>query len=149
MFPYPDVMTVLEVPGSIIKEALEHSVSNYPEDKGNWLAVSGLKFTFDASKPVGERIKPQDIVLLSGESIDLAAKYTMAVNRYIGTGGDGYECFEKPEVKLLIDPENTAGLIEMLMQFLKKTSTIYTVRPATEEKRQIRLELFNTSSDNP
>ena len=98
MFPYPDVMTVLEVPGSIIKEALEHSVSNYPEDKGNWLAVSGLKFTFDASKPVGERIKPQDIVLLSGESIDLAAKYTMAVNRYIGTGGDGYECFEKPEV---------------------------------------------------
>ena len=149
MLPYPDVMTVLEVPGSIIKEALEHSVSYYPLAEGNWLAVSGLKFTFDASKPAGERIKPEDIKLLSGESINLDARYTMAVNSYVGTGGDGYECFTKPEVKLLVDPENTAGLIEMLLQFLKKTSTTYTVKPANEEKRQIRLGLFNTSSTNP
>ena len=50
---------------------------------------------------------------------------------------------------MVLDPENTIGLIEMLLQFLKKTSTIYTVKPAAEEKRQIRLALFNTSSDKP
>ena len=115
MLPYPDIMTVLEVPGSIVKEALEHSVSYYPLAEGNWLAVSGLKFTFDASKPAYERINPQEIILPSGESIDLSAKYSLAVNSYVGGGGDGYECFTKPEVKLLVDPENTSGLIEMLL----------------------------------
>ena len=149
MLPYPDVLTVLEVSGSLIKEALEHSVSYYPQAEGNWLAVSGLKFTFDGSRPVGERIKPEDIMLPSGASIDLAAKYTMAVNNYVGNGGDGYQCFTKPDVKLLVDPENTPGLIEMLLQFQKKTSTTYTVKPANEEKRQIRLGVFNTSSDDP
>ena len=115
VFPYPDTMTVLEVTGSIIEEALEHSVSYYPEAEGNWLGISGLKFTFDASKPAYARVNPQDILLPSGDPIDLNAKYTLAINSYIAFGGDGFDCFEKPEVRMVLDPENTIGLIEMLL----------------------------------
>ena len=45
------------------------------------------------------------------------AKYTLAINSYIAFGGDGFECFEKPEpeVRMVLDPENTIGLIEMLL----------------------------------
>ena len=59
VFPYPDTMTVLEVPGSIIEEALEHSVSLYPNpENGKFLGISGLKFSFDASKPAYDRVDP-------------------------------------------------------------------------------------------
>ena len=107
MLPYPDFLIVVEVPGSIVKETLEHAVSLYPEAEGSWLAVSGLKFSFDPSKPAYERINPADILLPSNQPIDLNAKYSLAMNSYAGTGGDGYDCLTKPEVKTLIDPENT------------------------------------------
>ena len=66
MLPYPDSIIVLKMPGSVVKEALEHAVSYYPEAEGSWLAVSGLKFSFDPSKPAYERINPADILLPSG-----------------------------------------------------------------------------------
>ena len=66
MLPYPDNLIFLQVTGSIVKEALEKSVSLYPEAEGHWLAVSGLKFTFDQSKPAGERIDPASILTSSG-----------------------------------------------------------------------------------
>ena len=67
MLPYPDNIIVLRLPGSIVKEALEHAVSMYPEAEGNWLAVSGLKFSFNSSKPAYKRIETSDILLPSGE----------------------------------------------------------------------------------
>ena len=107
MLPYPDFLIVLELPGHVIKETLEHAVSLYPEAEGSWLAVSGLKFSFDPSKPSYDRINPADILLPNIKPIDLNAKYTLAMNSYAGTGGDGFECLTNPAVKTLIEPENT------------------------------------------
>ena len=86
MLPYPNFMTLLEMPGSFVKEALERSVDQLPEanDNNHFLAVSGLKFTANISKPIGERIDPNDIILPSGQPIDLNGTYKVAVNSYMG-----------------------------------------------------------------
>ena len=149
MLPYQDFMTLLEMPGSIVKEALERSVDFLPEAEGHFLAVSGLKFTCDISQPVGERIRPEDILLPSGQSFDLNASYKVAVNSYIGLGGDNYDVFTKPEVKMLVDPENSVQIMDLLLQFFRRISTSYTVKEKNEARRQERLKLFNTSSTSP
>lgn len=46
-FPFNDVMVVLKVKGSIIKEALEWAVSAYPGEDGRFPQVSNLNFSFD------------------------------------------------------------------------------------------------------
>ena len=61
MFPFPDQMIVLKMPGHIVKQLLETAVSRYPEHDGRFPAVSGLKFIFDPSKAVNERIDITDI----------------------------------------------------------------------------------------
>ena len=51
-------------------EALENAVSKYPQLEGRFLQVSGLKFAFDPSKPVGERVDAR-LVQVQDEYLDL------------------------------------------------------------------------------
>jgi len=44
------------MPGKIIKDALENGISCWPDYEGRWPVTSGVKFSFDPSKPAGERI---------------------------------------------------------------------------------------------
>ena len=43
--------------GAQIIEALEHGVSQAPKESGGFLHVSGMKYTYDSSQPVGSRVK--------------------------------------------------------------------------------------------
>ena len=149
MLPYPDSCLKLQVTGQVIKDALEESVSLYPEAEAKFLAVSGLKFTFDPSKSANSRIKATDILLPSGKPINLRKEYTVALNNYIGSGGDGYDMFTREGVKTLVDHENTLQVIDLLTQFFKRTSTSYKVKPVNEARRQMRLSACNTSSTDP
>ena len=69
--------------------ALENGVAgNYPSD-GRFPNISGFKFSFDASKPVGSRIV--EVTKLDGTAIAKDAKeYTLATPDFIVYGGDGY-----------------------------------------------------------
>jgi 5'-nucleotidase len=54
--------------------------------------VSGLKYTFDLSKPAGQRITAVEVAGKDGAyiAIDPAATYRTVVNNFISTGGDGF-----------------------------------------------------------
>ena len=56
MLPFDNKVTLVEVTGQTVWEALENGVDAYPELNGKFPQVSGIQYTFDASKPVGERI---------------------------------------------------------------------------------------------
>ena len=60
----------------------------------------------------------------------------------------GFEMFKKDEVKMITDHENSIWLIDLIKQFFKRTSIDYQVVPRNELRRQQRLKLFNTESDN-
>jgi len=90
VLPFDNILVGIELTGEQILAALEHSVSAYPAQLGGFLQVSGLTFTFDASKPAGQRVVE---VLVGGEPLDLKQVYRVATNDFLAAGGDGYEMF--------------------------------------------------------
>lgn len=89
VYPFGNQVATTVVTGENLWKALENGVGgNYPAD-GRFPQVSGLKFSFDSSKPVGSRIV--SVTKLDGTEIAKDSKeYTLTTLDYIVYGGDGY-----------------------------------------------------------
>lgn len=88
VYPFGNTVGVTEVTGANLWKALENGVSNWPGD-GRFPQISGFKFTFDTSKPVGSRV--QEVIKSDGTAIAKDDKvYTIAVPDFMIYGGDGY-----------------------------------------------------------
>jgi 5'-nucleotidase len=89
VFPFGNQVATTVVTGANLWKALENGVGgNYPGD-GRFPQISGFKFSFDASKPIGSRIV--EVTKLDGTAIAKDAKeYTLTTLDYVIYGGDGY-----------------------------------------------------------
>ena len=97
VLPYDATVLTAKLLGGIIKEALEHGVSRYPEEFGGFLQVSGLTFSFDPKHPAGKRITG---VTIGGLPLDADRLYKISVVDWLAFGGDGYEMLVEPFKKL-------------------------------------------------
>ncbi|TRY26424.1 bifunctional metallophosphatase/5'-nucleotidase [Brevibacillus sp. LEMMJ03] len=93
LLPFPNTLTVIEVTGEELKKALENGVSQVEEGAGRFPQISGMSFTYNPSKPAGERVVE---VKVGGQPLDLKKTYKVATNDFLAAGGDGYETFNKP-----------------------------------------------------
>ena len=89
VLPFTNIVTVCEITGDEVYQALEHGYSMLPETNGAF-SQTDLEVVFSADNPVGERIEE---VRLNGEPIDRNATYTVATNDFMAAGGDGYTMF--------------------------------------------------------
>ena len=89
VLPFTNIVTVCDITGEEVYQALEHGYSLLPETNGAF-SQTDLDVVFDATKPVGERILE---VKLNGEPIDRSATYSVATNDFMAAGGDGYTMF--------------------------------------------------------
>ena len=89
VFPFGNQVATTVVTGENLWKALENGVGgNYPGD-GRFPQISGFKFSFDASKPIGSRIV--EVTKLDGTAIAKDAKeYTLTTLDFVIYGGDGY-----------------------------------------------------------
>jgi 5'-nucleotidase len=89
VFPFGNQLATTVVTGANLWKALENGVGgNYPGD-GRFPQVSGFKFSFDASKPIGSRIV--EVTKLDGTAIAKDSKeYTLTTLDFLIYGGDGY-----------------------------------------------------------
>ena len=89
VYPFGNQVATTVVTGANLWAALENGVGgNYPAD-GRFPQVSGFKFSFDASKPVGSRIV--SVTKNDGTAIPKdSTVYTLTTLDYIIYGGDGY-----------------------------------------------------------
>jgi 2',3'-cyclic-nucleotide 2'-phosphodiesterase (5'-nucleotidase family) len=95
VLPFDNTLVVLEASGADIKTALERSVSEYPNQLGAFLHVSGLSFEFDPAKAPGERVVS---VKVDNNPLDEKKTYTVATNDFIAAGGDGYDVFKEAKM---------------------------------------------------
>jgi 2',3'-cyclic-nucleotide 2'-phosphodiesterase (5'-nucleotidase family) len=88
-----------DVTGAELAGALEHSVSFQPAAAGSNGQWSGVRFTFDAGEPVGDRIvdaivtraDASEVVLVEdGELVGGDEEFTIASIDFLLDGGDGY-----------------------------------------------------------
>ncbi|RHP36499.1 extracellular solute-binding protein [Lachnotalea sp. AF33-28] len=120
--PYDNTITVLEMSGQVLWDMLENGLSKITRDDipgGRFLQVSGICYTYDSSKPVGQRLA--EVKLVDGTALDTEGTYQVAVNNYMAGSqgyaegnGDGYEmlnCYDeqtpKGEVTLIRDMDLT------------------------------------------
>jgi len=89
VFPFGNQVATTVVTGANLWKALENGVGgNYPGD-GRFPQISGFKFTFDASKPVGSRVV--SVTTLDGTAIAKDSKeYSLTTLDFLIYGGDGY-----------------------------------------------------------
>ena len=89
VFPFGNQIATTVVTGANLWKALENSVGgSYPGD-GRFAQVSGLKYSFDSSKPLGSRIV--SVTKLDGTEIAKDSKeYTLTTLDFLIYGGDGY-----------------------------------------------------------
>src|SRR5215212_1337404 len=102
IFLFPDETRIMVFPikGSRLREILEHGVARTSVGKGAYLQVSGLKYSWDPSKPDGSRIVG-DIRKSDGTVIRASDTIRLAFNVYPACeGGGGYIV---PEAKTACD----------------------------------------------
>ena len=97
VLPFGNTLATMKLTGKEIIEALEHSVSQAPSESGGFLHVSGMKFTYDSSKPAGERVETVKVKGKDGSYADLdqTKEYVVATNAFTAKGGDGFTVFKK------------------------------------------------------
>ncbi|HET6404010.1 MAG TPA: 5'-nucleotidase C-terminal domain-containing protein [Candidatus Thermoplasmatota archaeon] len=89
VLPFGNVVVTRTVTGTQLIETLEHGVSSMPSANGRFLQVSGLRFTYDATLPVGARVL--SVQLDDGTPVLRdATLYTLATSDFMNVGGDGY-----------------------------------------------------------
>jgi 5'-nucleotidase len=94
VLPFQNTLSTFELKGADVIAALENGVSQVEEGGGRFPQVAGLKYTFDKSKPAGERIS--DVMVMEGDSfaaIDPEKVYGVVSNNFMRGGGDGYDVF--------------------------------------------------------
>jgi len=84
------------ITGPQLKQMLENGVSRMPGADGRFPQVSGMCVTFDIDAAVGSRItgivRQAANGTCTGAPVDLTAgSYTVAMNDFMGVGGDGYQ----------------------------------------------------------
>ena len=94
VLPFSNTLATFELTGADLLTSLENGVSQVEEGGGRFPQVAGLQFTFDISKPAGERIS--DVMVKEGEEwvpIDPEKTYAIVTNNFVRNGGDGYALF--------------------------------------------------------
>jgi 5'-nucleotidase len=94
ILPFKNKLVKIEITGATLRAALEHGVSRSAEDSepGGFPQVSGVQYSFDASRPAGSRLVD---VKVKGVPLDDAKKYTLTTTTFLALdGGDGYAMFK-------------------------------------------------------
>lgn len=97
VLPFGNMVTVIEVSGQDIQDALNYGVDAYPETAGKFPHVAGMTYELVQE---GEGYAAANI-MVGEEALDPARTYKLATNDFMAIGGDGYVMFEgKPQVIL-------------------------------------------------
>lgn len=94
VLPFQNTVATFQLKGEDIRAALENGVSQIDDGAGRFMQVSGMKYSFDRSKPAGNRVVSVEVK--EGDAfvpLDPAKTYIVAANNYVRTGGDGFKVF--------------------------------------------------------
>lgn len=130
ILPFKNSVVKIAVTGGTLRKALEHGVSRSAEDAepGRFPQVSGLAFTFDASSPVGSRVRD---ITVNGQPLDERRSYTLATTNFLFEGGDDYNMFKG--ARMLISSESAPVDSDVLQ---KAISSVKSIAPKVEGRIQ-------------
>ena len=93
--PFGDALIVVSLTGRQIKDALEAEfpgANGQPGTIDSLMVSSGARYSFDAARPVGQRIVA---LTLDGKPVEDATAYRVTLNTFLAQGGGGFEALAK------------------------------------------------------
>ncbi|MCR5669590.1 MAG: bifunctional metallophosphatase/5'-nucleotidase [Butyrivibrio sp.] len=136
IYQFANTVQVKGVTKSVLKEALERCAQYYDYDEQtgkvsvskvflrpkvehyNYDFYAGLEYSFDITRPVGDRVVM--LKKLDGTELSDDETYTLATSDYRATGTGGYECIGKcPVVRSYTDE-----MPDLLISFIKRHSPV-------------------------
>jgi 5'-nucleotidase / UDP-sugar diphosphatase len=115
LLPFANTMVLLEVPGTTLRAALEHSVSALPQPAGRFLQTAGLRYSVDPERPPGARVGAVEV---QGQPLEPGRAYRVAVTDFLARGGDGYAMLAAGRV--VVSAEEGPGLIETVLEAVEQ-----------------------------
>ncbi|MEV7087868.1 bifunctional metallophosphatase/5'-nucleotidase [Streptomyces sp. NPDC093085] len=116
--PFTNMMNVVDLTGAQVITALQQQVSGSNEASPKILQVSkGFTYTLDMTKSGAARVVT-DSVKLNGAALDPAKTYRVAMNEFLGGGGDGFAVLGQGKNKL-VGPSD----LDLLNAYLAANST--------------------------
>ncbi|MDR4460716.1 MAG: bifunctional metallophosphatase/5'-nucleotidase [Nitrospirales bacterium] len=88
VLPFDSALVTLHVTGAMLRQVLEHSVSQWPNHSGRFFQISGLQVTYQGKASVGSRVRS---IMVGGARLDMSKTYTVATDAFVADGGDGYD----------------------------------------------------------
>ena len=89
-FPFGNYIVTIEATGQDLIDAMENGLSDYPELKGAFPQIAGMRVVFDPAEPAGSRVVE---LTIDGTPVDPAGTYVLATNDFMAIGGDQYTMF--------------------------------------------------------
>ena len=86
--PFLNRVELLEVNGDTLRQVLEHGLSELGQMSGRFPQVSGMEVSYDPTRAPGKRVLE---ISVQGQPLDSSRTYRLAVNGFLGGGGDGYD----------------------------------------------------------
>lgn len=86
--PFRNRLVTMTLTGSQLKELLEQQWLD-PKRPRILQVSNGFSYTWDASKPLGERVMAGKMIL-NGRPIEAGSGYRVTLNDYLAVGGDGF-----------------------------------------------------------
>lgn len=118
--PFPDKVSVIEVTGAILLEALEFGFAKCPQVLGSYPHISkGFIIEYDEEATPGKRIVSAKY---HGKDIDPQQVFTCAGTAYIFNGGDGFTAFK--QAKMLKKEVEGIILRDIVQAYMKKLKII-------------------------
>ncbi len=102
MHPYNDIIETFDLKGADLVAVLEQAVMNITlnaagqvrrdDASGNFLQLSGVRFSADPTREAGNRILSVDVLNAAGdyEALEPDTVYSIIGNDYIRKGGEGH-----------------------------------------------------------
>ncbi|WP_242891191.1 bifunctional metallophosphatase/5'-nucleotidase [Actinomadura litoris] len=106
--PFSNVMGLTSLTGAQLDALLEQQWT--PTTEKILQPSSGLHFTIDRSKPIGDRVSA---ITIDGKPVDPAATYKVSANNFLLGGGDGFSVFTQGKDQVL-GPIDLDGLVSYL-----------------------------------
>jgi 5'-nucleotidase / UDP-sugar diphosphatase len=94
VLPFQNTLATMQLKGADVVTALENGLSQIEDGAGRFPQVSGMKYSFDRSKPAGSRVVSVEVK--EGDAyvpLDPEKLYGVTTNNYMRSGGDGYKIF--------------------------------------------------------
>ncbi|XP_030054996.1 5'-nucleotidase isoform X2 [Microcaecilia unicolor] len=104
VLPFGGTFDLIEVKGSTLRAAFEHSVHRYGSGKGEFLQVGGIRVVYDLSKNSGNRVVKVEVVCTecrvpSYVPLETDKIYKVVLPSYIVNGGDGFTVLKNEQIK--------------------------------------------------